>query len=133
MSESNSNPSDENNQEQPSPSESSDSTSSEKPEGSTLTEEPNQEAILDSAMREKDSLAADERDTIAPAAEHGWLEQFEAFGAKAWAELEAVAGQGLQAEESVLLVTLAVKLVKLALVHDPEALDKFDTALDHNP
>lgn len=64
-------------------------------------------------------------------ASHGWLEQFQAFGHAAWAELESVAGQGLQEAESDILIALAVKLINLAKEHDPAAESKFLTSL-HN-
>ncbi len=59
-----------------------------------------------------------------PVPDHGWLEQFSAFGLEAWKELEGVASQGLVAAETDLLIALAVKLLKLAKVHDPDAFHK---------
>lgn len=102
MSEDNSNPSDENNQEH------------------EAVEDTNPEHL-----GEEDSLTSE------PAASHGWLEQFQAFGHAAWAELESVAGQGLQEAESDILIALAVKLINLAKEHDPAAESKFLTSL-HN-
>lgn len=86
-----------------------------------LSHPSDKETQLDSAMREKDSLTSD---TLVPPPDHGWLEQFEAFGLKAFNELEAVAIQGLVATETDLLISLAVKLLKLARVHDPDAFYK---------
>lgn len=62
-----------------------------------------------------------------PPPDHGWLEQFQAFGLEAWKELEGVASQGLVAAETDLLIALAVKLLKLAEVHDPKAVEKFNS------
>ncbi len=87
------------------------------------SEEENQspETQLDEAMREKESMASD---TLVPPPDHGWLEQFEAFGVKAFQELEAVALQGLVTAETDLLISLAVKLLNVARSHDPDAFEK---------
>ncbi len=77
---------------------------------------PDSQLLLDEAMRE--------RDTLAPAPDHGWLEQVEAFGIRAFDEIRKVAEQGLEQVESDLLVALAIKLLKLARAHDPDAFSK---------
>lgn len=77
---------------------------------------------LDSAMREKDTL-------LSPP-DHGWLEQFEMFGIRAFTELEKVAIQGLEEAESEILIALAFKLAVLADNHQPGAIGKLITLID---
>jgi hypothetical protein len=73
-----------------------------------------------------DEVNQDEhKDTLPPTASHGWLDQFSAFSAEAFEELKKVASQGLVEAETDLLIYLAVKLVKLAEEHNPEALHQF--------
>jgi hypothetical protein len=87
------------------------------------------EKKLNDAMLEKDSLAATE--TLAPPpSDHGWLEQFKAFGGEAFAELEKVAAQGLLELESDMLVQLSAKLIRIAHTHDASALDKLLDSVD---
>ncbi len=113
MSESNS-PSDEENQEL-----SSELDENDKTDANLVRTDKSQ---LDEAMLERESL-----ETIAPVcSEHGWLEQFECFGGKAFDELKKVALQGLNDLETELLLALAIKLVSLAQEQDPHAIEKFD-------
>lgn len=93
------------------------------------SEEENQssETQLDEAMREKESMASA---TLVPPPDHGWLEQFEAFGVKAFGELERVALLGLTEVESEFLIQLSVKLIRLARNLDPQALNKFLDSVD---
>jgi hypothetical protein len=89
--------------------------------------EPNlQKPELEEAMLDLEKLEGPS-DTLVPPANHGWLEQFEAFSLPAFQKLEEVAIQGLVEAESDLLLALAVKLVNLASTQDPKAIDKFDT------
>ena len=69
-------------------------------------------------------------DTTPPPPEtHGFLEQFEVLAHKAIIELESVVQAGLQPAENEALIFVAAKLVKLAQVHDSEALSKVEALL----
>jgi hypothetical protein len=86
-------------------------------------DEKTEQNLLPPTQREGVELTSEApRDTVPPAAmHHGWLEQFEAFGAEAFGRLEQVALQGLTVIESELLIELSVKLMKIAKSHDSHA------------
>lgn len=55
-----------------------------------------------------------------PAEHHGFLEQFTLFGHSAFEELKAVALQGLQSTERVMLLKVGLKLFTLGAEHVKE-------------
>lgn len=95
---------------------------------SNLSDEANQEKTLNDpalVVEKTETTLEPPRDTLVPPPNHGWLEQFEAFGVAAFERLEMTAAQGLVSAESDLLVELAIKLVKLAELHEPDSLRHF--------
>ena len=58
-----------------------------------------------------------------------WLEQFEATSKLSLASLEKVVLAGLQPIENEALIVFAAELIKLAEVHEPEALAKVEALL----
>ncbi len=127
MSEDNSNPSDENNQEH----EAVEDTNPEHlGEEDSLTSEPadtepkvpvsqivNPELVASGIIQTPDTEPP-------PAASHGWLEQFDILKADAIAEIEKVAKGGLEDAEVDLLCYLSVKLAHIAQSHDSASFDK---------
>lgn len=66
-------------------------------------------------------------DTQPPAADHGFLEQFESFASECFYHLEEVVKAGLTETENETLIKVAAKLVNLAKVHDSNAVARFLT------
>lgn len=64
-----------------------------------------------------------------PADSIGFFEEFEDFFGVSLEQLEDVVAGGLEAVENETLIRVAAKLIRLAQVHDPEALSKVEALL----